>query len=166
VFDFHQGGDGGDGGGIFLILMIEVFFLKLGSLSVLTLSITTSIPNPSSRLERILFNCLVKELADLGKNLELLSILFLVLSMQIENFHTVSILQIDLPSHHCNPLTFKKHVNTCGPSGIRTHDLSNANAVSYRTRRSAHDFDADLHINIFSLIMFLGSDSRNYKVQN
>ncbi len=26
-----------------------------------------------------------------------------------------------------------------GPSGIRTHDLSNANAVSYRTRRPAHD---------------------------
>ena len=48
-----------------------------------------------------------------------------------------------------------------GPSGIRTHDLSNANAVSYRTRRSAHDFDADLHINIFSLIMFLELDSRN-----
>ncbi len=48
-----------------------------------------------------------------------------------------------------------------GPSGIRTHDLSNANAVSYRTRRSAHDFDADLHINNFSLIMFLELDSRN-----
>ena len=48
-----------------------------------------------------------------------------------------------------------------GPSGIRTHDLSNANAVSYRTRRSAHDFDADLHINIFSPIMFLELDSRN-----
>ena len=42
-----------------------------------------------------------------------------------------------------------------GPSGIRTHDLSNANAVSYRTRRSAHDFDSDLDINIFRLIMFL-----------
>ena len=53
-----------------------------------------------------------------------------------------------------------------GPSGIRTHDLSNANAVSYRTRRSAHDFDSDLHINIFSLIMFLGSELRNYEIQN
>ena len=42
-----------------------------------------------------------------------------------------------------------------GPSGIRTHDLSNANAVSYRTRRSAHVFDSDLDINIFRLIMFL-----------
>ena len=72
MFDFHQGGDGGDGGGIFLILMIEVFFLKLGSLSVLTLSITTSIPNPSSRLERILFNCLVKELADLGEKFRII----------------------------------------------------------------------------------------------
>gem|GEM_PF-6379309 len=59
----------------------------------------------------------------------------------------------------------KKLVNG-GPSGIRTHDLSNANAVSYRTRRSAHDFDSDLHINIFSLIMFLGSELRNYEIQN
>ena len=53
-----------------------------------------------------------------------------------------------------------------GPSGIRTHDLSNANAVSYRTRRSAHDFDSDLHINILCLIMFLGSELRNYEIQN
>jgi hypothetical protein len=48
-----------------------------------------------------------------------------------------------------------------GPSGIRTHDLSNANAVSYRTRRSAHNFDADLHINIFSLIMFFRIGFKN-----
>lgn len=51
-------------------------------------------------------------------------------------------------------MSHKEYVNG-GPSGIRTHDLSNANAVSYRTRRSAHNFDLDLHINIFRLIMFL-----------
>lgn len=51
-------------------------------------------------------------------------------------------------------INHKEYVNG-GPSGIRTHDLSNANAVSYRTRRSAHNFDLDLHINIFRLIMFL-----------
>jgi hypothetical protein len=37
-----------------------------------------------------------------------------------------------------------------GPGGIRTHDLSNANAVSYRTRRPAHATNEQFYLVINS----------------
>ena len=71
---FWSCGDGGGSGCFFSILIVEVFFF-IFELAVVCLSITTSIPRPSLRLESIGFSLFLNELVAFGHECALVSIL-------------------------------------------------------------------------------------------